>query len=228
MRKIISLYQNKYILDQDTQEGRDLYAAYCLITMFGMPATPEDALPQEAKNELNRMRSVGEDLATPSNTSFMAAANLSAKYNSALSHLIAFHAYRNLPAVFRPLAISEMQQALEMGSGTPFDVYMQGLQLAKEYRFDEALAHIQVAISKEPQNPLYYRWAADVLVKMNELDYALRVLYAYRDGEYYKAGHVIDGMGLPIRTQQMIDVTIKEIEDKKTRGYVYRPRKKQA
>ena len=225
MKKVISIYQSKYEHDLDTKEGNDLYSAWELISMFGMPATPEDQLPPKAKEELNSVR-VTYDNPHPYNCSYEAAANLCLAHDSVLAHIIAFQAFKNLPAAYRPEAIKEMKKAIAMGHNKPFDIYGMGLLQSQEGDQADALDSIAKAIDLAPQNPLYYRWAAEVLVKMNELDQALSILYAYRDGEYYRAEKVIDDLGLPLNTRIMIDSTIKDIEDKKARGYVYRPRKK--
>lgn len=105
-----------------------------------------------------------------------------------------------------------------------FDTYYLGLMLAKEYRLFEGELYIRKAIDMEPQNPLYQYWLADTIVKQNRIDDALNELYGFRDSEYYKQGIVNTSIGQQHMT--MIDNAITDIEDKKSRGYVYRPKKR--
>lgn len=105
-----------------------------------------------------------------------------------------------------------------------FDTYYLGLMLAQEQRLTEGEFYIRKAIAMQPQDPLFRYWLADTIVKQNRLDDALDELYKYRDGEYYKQGTVETGIGRQNMT--MIDNAIADIEAKKARGYVYRPRKK--
>lgn len=221
MKKVISIYQSKYELDLDTQEGRDLYAAYQLVTMFGMPATSEGDLLIEALAELTEARVFDDH---PYNPSYHAAVSLCEKYNCKAAYHLAYVAYSNLPAQYRPKAIEAMARMISLGGSSSFSIYQLGLKLAKEYRFDEAVAHIKAAIKKDPHDPLYHVWLANTMVKMNEIDEALNVLYEYRKTDAYKSGKVMTFIGN--QTMKQLDYTIKDIETKKARGYVYRPRKK--
>lgn len=219
--KKITIYGTEYELDTRTAQGKDLYAAYQLVSMFGMPAIPEDELPIEAIVELREARI---ECSHPYNASYLAAVSLCGKYDAQVSHHIRYLAYKNLPASYRPQAIEALSKVLSYGNMPAFHIYQLGLKLAAEYRFDEAIAHIKTAINMEPHDPLYHVHLAEVLVKTNDIDAALQVLYDYQETEHYKKGVVQTYIG-PQRMQHL-DYTIQDIEAKKARGYVYRPRKK--
>lgn len=221
MDKTISIYKSSYSLDMDTQQGKDLFAAYQLVSMFGMPPIPESQLPIEA---IVKLANVRREYDHYYNSSYLAAASLCSEHDAKVAHHIAFVAYSNLPSKYRPLAIIEMSKVQEYKDVSAFSVYQLGLKLAEEHRFAEAIAHINIAISKEPHDPLYHVWLANTMVKMKNIDEALKVLYDYRETEYYQAGYVQTFIGR--QTMQQLDYNIKDIEAKKARGYVYRPRKR--
>lgn len=202
-----------FTINTKTKEGKDLYAALQLVERFGMSSIPRNKLTSEAIKALEAQEALEGTVKHYYNPSFKAAVDLASKYDTELSHTIAFLAYNSLPASYRPKAIIELKKMLQYQT-VAFDIYYLGLLESKEGNQEEALELILTARDMNPSEPLYTRWAAEVLVKQNKLDDALDLLYKYRDSQYY----LFFG-------KQMIDSTISDIEAKKARGYVYRPRK---
>lgn len=119
-----------------------------------------------------------------------------------------------------------IQKNMECKSLSAFDTYYTGIMLVKEHRAEEGEVFIRKAIEKEPQNPLFYQWLSDALVKQNRLDDALDELHAYQQTDYYKSGRVDTCIGY--MDMKRIDNAVLDIKAKKARGYIYRPRKKQS
>lgn len=84
-------------------------------------------------------------------------------------------------------------------SNTPAHIKI-ALLMVKDNRIDEAISYLKNVLEQLKKNPVYY---TNPLTEKTELDHA------------YKS----DLRSIPIH--------IEELEDKKKRGYVYRPRKKQ-
>lgn len=147
------------------------------------------------------------------------------------ARLLLFEAYRGMPASFRPLSIEIgakiIKDARNKDEETSYK-YLVGIQLYKSNMLPEAEKLLSEAYEESPSNYLYCRWLAEVYVKMNDLDKALSILYAYKNGPYFKPRiHTYTPFEPSVDNTPItyINGTIKIIEDKKARGYVFRPRK---
>lgn len=98
----------------------------------------------------------------------------------------------------------------------------------KEYLFEEALSAYEKAADYNKYFAYYIVCIANINVKTGNYISALQVLYDAKNSQYYKVYHykTIDGKNNKnddfIRS---IDNAIIETENKKQRGYVYKPRK---
>lgn len=154
----------------------------------------------------------------------LAATEICSQYDTVESHQIAADAYRRLPATYREDAIRELSRAIDLdGGGTPFRVYQLGLLYAKGHNFGEAIRCIGFAIEREPENPTYYIQLAKVIAMQNRLDDALAILDSFKRSGHYRDRVVTKSMGV-LNGKIGIDLCIKDIEEKKARGYMYRPR----
>ena len=121
----------------------------------------------------------------------------------------------------------------------PFEFYyrmkVENLNLAKyyekQYDFEKALLHCRLAdnsisklieLQKQEGLDMDYLtpprvYESQLLVKMNRLDEAINVLLPNRELEHYKYDKIF---------RESIENTIADIQKKKERGYIYKPRKK--
>lgn len=103
---------------------------------------------------------------------------------------------------------------------TPFQSRMSeayerlGKALEGEYLFEESIEAYQKAWNHRPGAFHYINLIARVLTKMNRIDDAIKLL---------KETPLMEG-----ETKQFRNAHIKELKEKKEKGYVYRPRKKKA
>ena len=191
-----------------------------LVEMYGLGS---DGLSAGAKLALDEMKATRGALFDIRKDCYYAAVEICKQYDTAESHKIAYNAYRNLPAIYRKDTIRELARSIDLGNNSPFDIYRLGLHLADDHEYDKAIACICDAISLEPHNPLFYVWLAQTLVKQNKLDAALELLNSYKNSNYYTDDVVNTSIGRQ-RGSDGIDRTVKDLEDKKARGYVFRPR----
>jgi len=151
--------------------------------------------------------------------------------NSQEARILLFEAFKNMPVSYRSdlfqvgsAIINHARNKNELLSSK----YQLGLSYYKNNNLIEAEKLLSEAYEGDPSNFLYCRWLAEVYVKMNDIDKALSLLYAYKRSPYYKP--LVHTYGLfepsvdntPIA---YINAAIKEIENKKARGYVFRARK---
>ena len=144
---------------------------------------------------------------------------------------LVFDVLKNLPVAYRALAIDVCKKLLffsqskKEASGYKYKL---GLLYYKENRLAEAETLLAEAYSYYPGNYLACRWLAEVYVKQNKIDQALNILYDYKNSIYFKPiinNHPL-GQSIDNTPVTYIAGAIKDIEDKKARGYIYRPRKK--
>ena len=108
------------------------------------------------------------------------------------------------------------------------DKYHFGIQFYKINKLIDAEKLLSEAYEGDPSNFLYCRWLAEVYVKMNNIDRALSLLYAYKNGPDFKPRVNVYGPFKPSIDNTPINYingAIKIIENKKAKGYVFRPRK---
>jgi tetratricopeptide (TPR) repeat protein len=193
-----------------------------LVRSFGIGFGEKDLSP-EAYKAIQEMEEWRGLLYDAHQDIYHAAVEICKHYDTVESHKIAYDAYRNLPAAYRKDAIRELARSIDLGNNSPFDVYRLGLHLADDHEYDKAIACICDAISLEPHNPLFYTWLARTLVKQNKIDAALEILNSYKNSKYYTDDVVNTCIG-PQKGSDRIDRNIKDLEDKKARGYVFHPR----
>jgi tetratricopeptide (TPR) repeat protein len=147
------------------------------------------------------------------------------------ARILLFEAYTGKSASFSPLSIETgnkiIKNARSQNEATEYK-YRVGIQLYKSNKLVEAEKLLSETYKEDPSNYLYCRWLAEVYVKMNDLDKALSILYEYKNGPYFKPRINFHGPFEPsIDNTPIIYINgaIKNIEDKKARGYVFRPRK---
>lgn len=151
--------------------------------------------------------------------------------NSQEARILLFEAFKNMPVSHRSDLFqigNEIINHARNNSELLSSKYQLGLQYYKNNKLLEAEKLLSEAYEGNLSNPLYCRWLAEVYVKMNNLDKALSILYAYKNGPYFKPIIHTHGPFEPSVDNTpitYINGSIKRIEDKKARGYVFRPRK---
>lgn len=92
----------------------------------------------------------------------------------------------------------------------------------KEYDFNNALIAYESCIKLSPTNHHLYGRKVDVLIKMNRIDDALDYLATVKKSKYYKKYKNNYDEDVFMKT---INRLVLECNEKKEKGYVYRPRK---
>jgi len=99
-----------------------------------------------------------------------------------------------------------------------------------EYDFDRAVDCLKRCIQLIPSISTYYILLSLIYIKKNEIDTAIDFLKSTRNLPYYKPQKCIswpdEETFIDDDFYRSIECFIKEAVEKKTRGYVYRPRKK--
>lgn len=148
--------------------------------------------------------------------------------------ILIFDACRNLPVSFRPLSVeigNEIIKNARSNDEAAHYKYRVGIILYDCNLLVEAEKFLAEVYEEYPNNYLYCRWLAEVYVKMNNLDKALSILYDYKNGPFFKPIiHTREPFEPSLDNTPItyINGTIKIIEEKKARGYVFRSRKKRS
>ena len=137
-----------------------------------------------------------------------------------------FNIYRRRPKDYFEKAIATGNKLIELNPNNSSTHYWLGIMYYKENYLPEAEKHLSTAWELNPQSDLACKWLAMTYMKMNNLDKGLEILYIYRDSKYYPQYPVkILGLDSIEKSAPTIDAAIRELEEKKARGYVFRPRK---
>lgn len=142
------------------------------------------------------------------------------------------NAYYFLGAAYRQQTIQYMTKYLKNPDWIPSAEYFDddkdrylsgrwgilGQAYEGEYQFEEALHAYQTERDIRPEYPAAYVHIATVLSKMNRLDEAIEFLGKAKTTRYYNE----PAFGSCFNT--VIDSYLSKFENKKARGYVYRPR----
>lgn len=109
------------------------------------------------------------------------------------------------------------------------NVYMNlGNAYEGQYDFEKALKMYKESQKIDPSNQIIYCCIARVYSKMNKLDESINILRKAKSSKYYKinATTILNKVYKDDTFAKVIDSYLKDYEDKKERGYIYRPRKK--
>lgn len=93
-----------------------------------------------------------------------------------------------------------------------------GRRYERRYLFEEARKAYQRALDLEPIGTYSVISLGNVLIKMGKIDEAIQLLKDYKKTEFYKENDDV--------SKRSIRNRLVEYQDKKARGYVYKPRKK--
>lgn len=206
--------------------NKSIYLAQELINCLGVGASVSDGTEKCLKKICGK-RSVYE----AKKDIYFYAAEIISNIDSQEARIIAFNAYKNLPTAYRSYAIDKGYEIILNARNNKEAAeykYWVGLLLYDSNRLSEAEQLLRESYKFKPSSYLACRWLAEVHVKLNNIDEALNLLYDYRNGPYFKPvitpsvfGDIVDNT--PV---SYITYTIKETENKKARGYVYRSRRK--
>lgn len=153
----------------------------------------------------------------------------------------AFEAYNNIAKAYELKGAKFRNQEIETynlifekyqnfkGSYDLFDKLGQAYE--GEYEFEKALNCYLKAYNLQPSAPPIYCRLAQIYSKMNNLDMSISILTKAKKSQYYepklsfispidKSKHYDNTFKL------VIDSHLKKYEEKKEKGYVYKPRKK--
>lgn len=98
-----------------------------------------------------------------------------------------------------------------------------GVSCERNYQFDDAMKCYIKAARMQPYYSHHYAFIARLCAKLNDLDRGIRILdRAKVSNKYYKMSERTETKDF----KRAIDIERKNLTDKKERGYVYRPRKK--
>ena len=140
---------------------------------------------------------------------------------------VALRACKNLPVAYRPQALKIAKRIVEI-KPTASSYYDYGILLLEDRQLEEAEDIFTVAYKLAPQSYLICVHLAKTYVKLNLIDKGLELLYNFKKSSYYGKKY-IDYCGVEQIDETSISYinhAISDLEDKKARGYVYRPRKK--
>lgn len=153
------------------------------------------------------------------------------EFDTQISYCVVANAYYFLGAHYRKQTILYMSKYLQDPSWIPcvesdrsryiygrWDIL--GKALEGEYQFEEALRAYRVEREIMPEYPTAYVRIAVVLSKMHQLGEAIAFLEEVKNTQYYSSPAFGSGFNA------VINDILSELESKKARGYVYRPRKK--
>ena len=93
----------------------------------------------------------------------------------------------------------------------------------KEYEFEKSLKMHEKIINHDPYCPINYRKKVRILIKQNKIDDALLFLNNIKSSKYYCKNEQYFPHDWFMKT---IDELIIDCEEKKKKGYVYKPRKR--
>lgn len=159
----------------------------------------------------------------------LAEIDLCKPFDTAASYCIIANAYHFLGAEYRQQTIYYLTKYLANPEWVPCVESDKTRYLAGrwsilgqayegEYQLDEALKAYGSELKMSPEYPAAYVHVATVLSKMNRLDEAIAFLKGLKTTDYYCA----PAFGSCFNT--VIDNYLHKFEDKKARGYVYKPR----
>lgn len=155
--------------------------------------------------------------------------DLCSGYHCPAAYAILSNAYIFLGASYRKQAIQYLTKYLENPCWIPCceqyrNTYLAGRwsYLGKsyegEYQFDLALKAYWCELKLTPSFPSPYIEIARVMRKKNQIDLAIQFLKAARKTKHYQ------NPCLETQFRIVIDSHLSELESKRERGYVYRPR----
>lgn len=140
---------------------------------------------------------------------------------------ISLRACKNLPVAFRPQAIEIAKQIIDKDPN-PWSYYQYGLLLLADVQLKEAEEAFKIAYKLEPSSDLICVHLAKTYVKLNMIDKGLDLLYNFKASTYYgqKYKDYFGNERVDKSSIAYIDYMISDLENKKSKGYIYRPRKK--
>lgn len=153
-------------------------------------------------------------------------------FETPMSYCVIANAYYFLGAAYRRETIEYMTKYLNNPEWMPHVEYFEddrarylsgrwnilGHAYEGEYMFEEALKAYNAEKATTPEQPAAYICIATVLSKMNRLDDAIDFLEEAKKTRYYQE----PGFGTCFNTT--IDSYLSKFEDRKKRGYTYKPR----
>lgn len=162
----------------------------------------------------------------------LAEVELCKPFETPMSYCIIANAYYFLGAAYRQEIIQYMTKYLDHPDWIPHSDHFEGdrerylagrwgvlgLAYEGEYMFEDALQAYISEKNVSPEYPTAYVHIATVLSKMNRLDEAISFLKEAQTTRYYRE----PGFGTTFNT--VIDNYLAKFEEKKKRGYVYKPR----
>ena len=204
---------------------REIWVAMQLHSTFGIFPPDESRFDPMTKHILEKCNNDRKSI-------LLAEVELCKPFETPISYCVIANAYYFLGAAYRQETIQYMTKYLDNPDWMPHSDYFEGdrerylagrwgvlgLAYEGEYMFEEAL---QAYISEKivaPEYPTAYVHIATVLSKMNRLDEAISFLKEAQTTRYYRE----PGFGTTFNT--VIDNYLSKFEEKKKRGYVYKPR----
>ena len=109
------------------------------------------------------------------------------------------------------------------------NIYMSlGNAYEGKYDFENALNSYKKSCKIDPSNQGIYCCIARIYSKMNKLDESINILKEAKNSKYYKINttKILDKVYTDDTFIKVIDDYLNDYENKKKRGYIYRPRKK--
>lgn len=142
---------------------------------------------------------------------------------------VSLRACKNLPVAYRPQAIKIAKRIIELDP-CGHSYYQYGLLLLKDGQLQEAERALITAYKLNPSSDLICVHLAKTYVKLNMIDKGLELLYDFKRSPNYgrKYKNCLGEERIDETSITYIDFMISDLEDKKSRGYVYRPRKKRS
>lgn len=204
---------------------REIWVAMQLHSTFGIfPPDPKlfDPLTTQILEECNNDRK----------RILLAEVELCKQYETPMSYCVIANAYYFLGAAYRQETIEYMRKYLENPEWIPHAEYFEddrtrylsvrwgilGQAYEGEYQFEDALWAYCGEKDAAPEHPAAYVHIATVLTKMNRIDDAIAFLREAQKTRYYNE----PGFGTCFDI--IIDNRLSQLEEKKKRGYVYKPR----
>lgn len=142
---------------------------------------------------------------------------------------VSLRACKNLPEAYRPQAIQIAKKIIELDP-SGYSYYQYGLLLLKDGQLQEAEKAFITAYKLNPSSDLICVHLAKTYVKLNMIDTGLELLYDFKRSPNYgrKYKNCLGEERIDETSITCIDSMISDLEGKKSRGYVYRPRKKRS
>lgn len=138
---------------------------------------------------------------------------------------VSLRACKNLPVAFRPQAINIAKKIVDK-SPNAYSYYQYGLLLLADNQLTAAESSFQIAYKLNPSSDLICVHLAKTYVKLNMIDNGLELLYEFKSSPFYGRKYKDYFGNERICETSYIDYMIKDLEEKKLRGYIYRPRKR--